>query len=124
MHPADLGKALKTLASKHKYVANKFAFNVNAGTPVVHVNIHSSDKRVGCKLSVDRHNRLTAGLCKAAGSWIPNLRRRMTVSEMETLPSISTGRLAWPKGITQSMYSGTIGNASTAGVIGRFACTC
>ena len=65
-----LAKSLKTLASKHKYVTNNFALNVNAGTPVVLVSIHSSDKRGGGKLSVDRCNCLTAGLCKAGGPWI------------------------------------------------------
>ena len=45
----------------------------------------------------------------------------MSVSEMETVQGIPTGRLAWPKAIARTKYSGMIGNAFTAGVIGRVA---
>ena len=105
-----LAKRLQTLtAAKHAVVANNFAFNVNEGTLVVLVNIHSSDKHGGGQLVVDRRNCLTARLCKAGCPWIVNLCRRMVLSEMETLQGIPAGRLAWPKGIKLGMYAAMIG---------------
>ena len=45
----------------------------------------------------------------------------MVLREMETVHGIPLGRLTWPAGITQSKYAAMIGNAFTAGVIGRVA---
>ena len=70
---------------------------------------------------MDRRNCLAAGLCRTGGPWIVNLCRRMVLREMETLQGIPLGRLTWPAGITQSKYAAMIGNAFTAGVIGRVA---
>ena len=118
----SLAKGLKTLTTtKHAASANNFAVNVNEGTPVVLVNIHSSDKHGGGHLVVDRCNCLTAGLCKTGGPWIVNLCKRMVLREIETLPGIPPGRLTLPAGIAQSKYAAMIGNAFTAGVIGRVA---
>ena len=118
---ANVTAGLKHFINKHPLAAQKFNFNVAAGTPVVLINTVSSASHGGGHVTIDKSPCLTKSCCRNGASWVANLNRHMLIDEMEALQGIPAGRLSWPSGTTRSKYGAMIGNGFTVGVIGRVA---